>query len=80
MAIEIESLAVAWAMEKFYHFLYASHFILETDQKPLEAILSKSLNQATPGLQRILIRNVPYHFTVHYTPGVTSQHADCFPD
>ena len=48
VAIEIESLTVAWAMEKFHHFLYASHFILETDQKPLEAILSKSLNQATP--------------------------------
>ena len=42
VAIEIESLAVAWAMEKFHHFLYASHFILETDQKPLEAILSKA--------------------------------------
>ena len=28
VAIEIESLAVAWAMEKFNHFLYASHFIL----------------------------------------------------
>ena len=37
-AIEIELLAVAWAMEKFHHFLYASHFILETDQKLLEAI------------------------------------------
>ena len=48
VAIEIESLAVAWAMEKFHYFLYAIHFILETDQKPLEAILSKSLNQATP--------------------------------
>ena len=44
VVIEIESLAVAWAMGKFHHFLYASHFILETDQKPLEAILSKSLN------------------------------------
>ena len=42
VAIEIESLAVAWAMEKFHHFLYASCFILETDQKPLEAILSKA--------------------------------------
>ena len=30
-------------MEKFHHFLYASHFILETDQKPLEVILSKSI-------------------------------------
>ena len=55
VAIELESLAVAWAMEKFHHFLYGSHFILETDQKPLEAILSKSLNHATPQLQRILI-------------------------
>ena len=33
VAIELESLAVAWAMEKFHHFLYASHFILEIDQK-----------------------------------------------
>ena len=77
MAIEIESLAVAWAMEKFHHFLYASHFILETDQKPLEAILLKSLNQATPRLQRILIRTFPYNFSVHYIPGVTNQLADC---
>ena len=27
IAIELESLAVAWAMEKFCHFLYASHYI-----------------------------------------------------
>ena len=53
VAIEIESLAVDWAMEKFNHFLYTSHFILETEQKPLEAILSNSLNQATPRLQWI---------------------------
>ena len=32
VTIEIESLAVAWVMEKFHHFLYTSHFILETDQ------------------------------------------------
>ena len=64
VAIELESLAVAWVMEKIQHFLYASHFILETDQKPLEAILSKSINQATLRLQRILIRTFPYHFTV----------------
>ena len=77
VAIEIESLAVAWAMEKFHHFLYASHFILETDQKPLEAILSKSLNQAMPRWQRILIRTFPYLFTVRYIPGMTNQLAGC---
>ena len=64
-------------MEKFHQFLYASHFILETDQKPLEAILSKSLNQATPRLQRKLIRTFPYHFTVCNIPGVTNQLVNC---
>ena len=59
IAIEIKSLAVAWAVEKFHHFLYGCHFILETNQKPLEAILSRSLNQATPRLQHILIRTLP---------------------
>ena len=77
VAIEIESLAVAWAMEKFHHFLYASHFILKTDQKPLETILLESLNETTPRLQRVLIRTFPYNFTVHYIAGVTNQLADC---
>ena len=77
VAIEIESLAVAWAMEKFHHFLYACHFILETDQKPLEAIFCESLNQAIPRLQRILIRTFPYMFTVRYIPGMTNQLSDC---
>ena len=43
VAIEIELLAVGWAMKKSHHFLYASHFFLETDQKLLEGILLKSL-------------------------------------
>ena len=37
VAIELEALGVAWLMEKFHYFLYASHFTLEIDQKPLEA-------------------------------------------
>ena len=77
VAIEIESLAVAWAVEKFHHFLYGCHFTLETDQKPLEAILSRSLNQATPRLQHILIRMLPYNFTVRYIPGPRNLLADC---
>ena len=77
IAIEIKLLAVAWVMEKFHHFLYANYSILEMDQKPLEAILSRSLNQATPSLQRILIRTFPYNFTMHYIPGATNQLADC---
>ena len=64
-------------MEKFHHFLYGNHFILETNQKPLETMLSRSLSKASPRLQRILIRTFPYNFTVHYLPGLKNQLADC---
>ena len=77
VVIELESLTLACIMDKFHHFLCASHFLLETDQKPLEAILSKSLNQAIPRLQRILIRTFAYHFTVKYIPDSTNPLADC---
>ena len=39
--------------------------------------LVKSINQATPRLQRILIRTFPYYFTVCYIPELTNQLADC---
>ena len=64
-------------MEKFHHFHYSTHYILETDQKLLEALLSKSLNQATPWLQRIFIQTFPYHFTVHHIPGPINQLTNC---
>ena len=64
--IELEALVVAWAMEKFHHFLYASHFTLETDQNPLETILAKSLTETTPQLQCLLICTFPYNFSVRY--------------
>ena len=58
VAIKLEALAVSWACEKFHHFLYGSHFTLQTDQKPLESILARSFNEATPRLQRLLIKQV----------------------
>ena len=76
VAIELEALAVAWAMEKFHHFLYASHFTLETNQKPLETILAKSLTEAILQLQ-LLICTFPYDFIVRYIKGSTNQLADC---
>ena len=67
VAIEIESLTVAWAVEKFHHFLYGCHFILETDQKPLEALLSRSLNQATPMITTYFDQNptLQLHCKIH---------------
>ena len=41
VAIGLELFAVAWDVEKFHHFLYASHFILETDKKLLKQFLKR---------------------------------------
>ena len=77
VAIKLEALTVSWACEKFHHFLYGSHFILQMDQKLLESILVHSLNDATPRLQRLLIKASAYNFNVEYIPGPTNQVADC---
>ena len=50
---------------------------MQTDQKPLELILARSLNEATPRLQRLLIKVSAYDFSVEYIPGTTNQVADC---
>ena len=77
VAIELEALAVSWAMEKFHHYLYGHRFTLETDQKPLETILKKSLLDATAKMQRLLMKTVPYDFDVKYIKGSTNVIADC---
>ena len=77
VAIELEALAVSWAVQKFHHYLYGTSFMLQTDQKPLQAILSKSLVEATPQMQRLLLPTIPYDMTVEYIKGETNFIADC---
>ena len=78
VAIELEALAVSWAVQKFHHYLYGRPFMLQTDQKPLQAILSKSLVEATPHMQCLLLSTIPYDMTVEYIKGETNFIADCF--
>ena len=77
VAIELEALAVSWAVQKFHHYLYGTSFTLQTDQKPLQAILSKSFVEATPRMQRLLLPTIPYDMTVEYIKGSTNFIADC---
>ena len=77
VAIELEALAVSWAVQKFHHYLYGTSFTLQTDQKPLQAILSKSLVEATPWMQRLLLPTIPYDMAVEYIKGETNFIADC---
>ena len=77
VAIELEALAVSWAVQKFHHYLYGTSFTLQTDQKPLQAILSKSLVEATSRMQRLLLPTIPYDTAVEYIKGETNFIADC---
>lgn len=37
--IDKEALAIVWAVQKFFYYLYARHFTLISDHKPLMQIL-----------------------------------------
>ena len=53
--IEKELLSSVFGV-KFSEFLYGLHFVIETDHKPLETIVHKSLLSSAKRLQRILLR------------------------
>ena len=73
VAIEL----VSWVVQKFHHYLYGTSFKQQTDQRPLQAIFSKSLVEATPWMQRLLLPTIPHEMTVEYIKGETNFIADC---
>jgi len=42
---------------------------IESDHKPLEAIVKKALTSAPPRLQRVVLRMQTYDYTLEYKPG-----------
>ena len=67
--IEREMLAVVWGCIKFHHYLYGRKVIRQSDHKPLEDIHLKYLGDASPRLQRLLLKLQPYGITIKYVPG-----------
>ena len=61
VAIEIESLAVAWAIEKFHHFLYTSHFILETGPEASRSNFIQKLKPSNTPVAEDLDKNIPLY-------------------
>ena len=67
--IEKEMLAVVFGLEHFHYYVYGKSVKVETDHKPLEAIIKKPLSSAPPRLQRMLLRLMKYDVTLVYKPG-----------
>ena len=67
--IEKELLAVQFSLERFNQYTYGKKVAIDSDHKPLEAIVKKPLAAAPPRLQRILLRMQKYDYALEYKPG-----------
>ena len=67
--IERELLAVVFACMQFNTYLQGTEFTVESDHKPLEMIHLKSMHNAPPCLQRMLLQLQKYNMAIKYKPG-----------
>ena len=68
--IKEEMLAIVFGCTRFHDYVYGLKEIhVETDHKPLEAILKKLIHQAPARLQRMILQIQKYPLVVNYRPG-----------
>ena len=67
--IERELLAVVFACIRFNTYLQGRRFTVQSDHKPLEMIHLKSMHNAPPCLQRMLLQLQKYDMKIEYKPG-----------
>ena len=67
--IERELLAIVFACIWFNTYLQGRRFTVQSDHKPLEMIHLKSMHNAPPRLQRMLLQLQKYDMEIKYKPG-----------
>ncbi|KAL8597750.1 hypothetical protein ACOMHN_001709 [Nucella lapillus] len=67
--IEKELLAIVFAVEKFHQYTFGRQVKVQSDHKPLEAILQKPLASAPRRLQGMMLRVQGYDISVTYKKG-----------
>ena len=76
--IELELLAVQWAIQKSRMYLVGTNFTVITDHQPLVGILNGKNIDAVNNLRihRIMSKLIGYQFKLLWTPGKTHHIAD----
>lgn len=68
--VEKDALVLTWACERLSSYLIGLHFMLETDHKPLLALLgSKGLDDLPPRIQRFRLRMLRFSYNIVHVPG-----------
>lgn len=75
--IELELLAIVYAMQKFDHYVFGNGDVtVHTDHQPLETIMKKPLLTAPKRLQSMMLTLQRYPMKVMYKPGPEQVTAD----
>ena len=74
-----ELLAVMYACEKFFQYIYGQNTTVQSDHTPLEAIFHKSISGTTPRLQCLLLCLLKFQLNMKYVPGKYLHLADTLP-
>ena len=66
---EREALAVVWASEHFYLYLFGTEYKVITAHMLLLAMMNNPISKPTASLERLCMRLQPYKMKVQYRPG-----------
>ena len=69
-------LAVVFGCQRFHQYIYGKKVIIQSDPKPLEAIMKKPLQNTPPQLQRMLLSLQKYDTDLVYLAGKENILAD----
>ena len=74
--LELEMLAVAWAVHHYQQYVYGRRFKIVSDHSPLQQIVKKDIRDATTPLQRPLLQCQGFDFTIEYKKDVEMHISD----
>ncbi|GFT97221.1 transposon Tf2-6 polyprotein [Nephila pilipes] len=67
--IEKELLAIVFSFEKFHNFVNGRKVAIQSDHKPLMAIVKRPMHKISSKMQRMILKLLKYDLEINYVPG-----------